>query len=207
MYLMAEAMTGSTISGRCSYKNSVTLKSGLALMSAGAGVPLNMSGATVRYPARPKLSASLYSWSDNQKPTCPGKGPKELTNSLFSGSWMPKTSVRYRTAVSDLFPVTYRVTAQDMRSTAGPIDHMHAEHCLLLSALTTSLPTVLPECRMAETEAMGRVADTTEATSPSRDTNCAILAMMLNLGEVLLRSSAYDDTGTGGKQDVGEASL
>lgn len=51
-------MMGSVTSGPWAARNAVELKDGL-LRSEGAGCPLNMSGATVRYPARAKESARL----------------------------------------------------------------------------------------------------------------------------------------------------
>lgn len=101
IYLIADVRTGSIISGRWLYRNSVKLNEGVPLISSGAGVPLNRSGAIVRYPARAKLSARLFDVSLGLLAL-----RSEFPYSLFWGSWIPKTSVRYKTAVSDFLPVT-----------------------------------------------------------------------------------------------------
>ena len=86
---MVEVMIGSVTFVPCAAKNCVVLKPPL-LMSLGAGVPLNMSGATVRYPALAKLSANL----EESQVLIPKIDNDTITDNLFCASWIPKTSVR-----------------------------------------------------------------------------------------------------------------
>lgn len=84
---------------------------------------------------------------------------------MFSSSWIPNTSVRYKTAVSDFLPVTYRVTERNIRYAHG-LDGAFPPHSL--SSCSTSFPTGFPECAMAETSATGQWVMASAETAPAR---------------------------------------
>ena len=103
-YLRATSIKGSVTSGPCSARNCVMLKPG-SFISTGEGVPLNRSGATVRNPARPNESASLSPFVSQERILTLTQWMEVAAHSRFCVKFMPYTSVKYKTAVSETFPV------------------------------------------------------------------------------------------------------